>query len=224
MRVLVVDDHPLFRDGIRSLLLSHDFQVVGEASNGLEAVAKTKELKPELVLMDVRMPRMGGVEATRLLKAENPALKIVMLTASDDDDDVFEAIKSGADGYLLKSLQSDEFFRLLAGVERDESPISPTLAAKILHEFVQLQRVGESRDDSSSEGLTARELEVLELLADGSVNSEIAAALVITESTVKFHVKNIMGKLHLQNRGQVIAYATRHKLAQDPGRGTYPTR
>ena len=209
MKVLVADDHPLFRDGIISLLTARNFEVVGQAGDGRQAVEKVRALRPDLVLMDINMPVMSGLEAIRLIKAENPKVKIVVLTVSDEDEKLFEAIKSGADGYLLKSLESDEFFHLLTGLPRGETPISPLLAAKILQEFAHLQR------GKGEETLTEREQEVLRLLAQGALNKEIAAALVISENTVKYHVKNIMEKLHLRNRGQVIAYATRHNLDEE---------
>ena len=125
MRVLIVDDHALFRDGISSLLKARGYQVVGEASDGQEAVVRARELRPDLVLMDIRMPQMGGLEATRLIKAEMPEIKIIILTVSDDDEDLFEAIKSGAEGYLLKNIRAEEFFALLSGVVRGEAAISP---------------------------------------------------------------------------------------------------
>ena len=213
MRVLVVDDHPLFREGLVSLLTSHQIVVVGEAGDGLEGVVKAEALRPDVVLMDIRMPGMGGLEATRLMKARLPDVKIVVLTVSDDDDDLFEAIKSGADGYLLKNLHSDEFFRLLAGVPAGEPAVTPALAGKILREFARSAqpRAAGAADASAVEALTPREQEVLEAVASGATNKEIAQALYIAESTVKYHVTNIMDKLHFRNRGQAIAYATRRE-------------
>ena len=211
MKVLVVDDHALFRDGIISLLRAKNIQVVGEASDGLQAVIEVQALRPDIVLMDIRMPGMGGLEATRLIKSAMPAVKIVILTVSDDDEDLFEAIKSGADGYFLKNLRSQEFFRLLAGIPHGEAAISPNLATKILREFAR-SRANESHGGGGDQELTERERGVLEFLAQGSPNKEIAEALFITEHTVKYHVKNIMGKLHLRNRAQVVAYAARRGL------------
>ncbi len=217
MRVLVVDDHALFRDGIKSLLAARDMEVVGEAENGQEAVDKAAALHPDVILMDIRMPVMSGLEATRLLKARLPEVKIVILTVSEDDSDLFEAIKSGADGYLLKSLESEEFFDLLSGLPRGEAAISRPLAGKILRELAR-QQVG-GAPQRSPDDLTEREEEILRLLAEGASNRDIAAALSISENTVKYHMKNILDKLHLQNRAQVIAYAARHHTAsrEPPG-------
>lgn len=206
MRVLLADDHPLFRDGLATLLRARGMEVVGEASNGLEAVEKARALKPDLILMDVNMPQMGGLEATRLIKTERPETKIVILTVSDDDENLFEAIKSGAQGYLLKSLQSQAFFELLNGVAQGEAPISRGLATKILGEFARHLQQDEVQA-ANKEDLTEREKEVLRLVAEGSTNRDIATQLNVTENTVKYHLKNILEKLHLRNRAQAVAYA-----------------
>ncbi len=205
MRVLLVDDHTLVRNGIASLLTANNIEVVGEASDGLEALEKTRQLKPDIVLMDIKMPRYNGLEATRLIKAEMPQVKIVILTVSDDDEDLFEAIKSGAEGYLLKNIKAKEFLALLSGVVKGEAAISPLLATKIIEEFSR-QMKGAVTPPSVSE-LTKREIDVLKLVTDGAINKEIATALYITENTVKYHLRNIMEKLHLRNRAQVAAYA-----------------
>lgn len=207
MRVLLADDHPLFRDGVRSLLEARGVEVVGEAGNGQEALEAALRLKPDVILMDVTMPQMDGLEATRLIKARVPEVKIVMLTVSDEDRTLFEAIKSGAQGYLLKNLRADEFFDLLSGIERGEAPISRGLAGRILEEFGRSQE-GRSEQWPQDE-LTDRELEVLRAASSGAPNREIASALHISENTVKFHMKNILDKLHLRSRGEVIAYAAR---------------
>lgn len=207
MRVLLADDHPLFRDGLATLLRARGMDVVGEASNGLEAVEKARALKPDLILMDVNMPQMTGLEATRIIKTERPDSKIVILTVSDDDDNLFEAIKSGAQGYLLKSLQSQAFFELLNGVAQGEAPISRGLATKILGEFGKHLRQQNDAPVGNKEDLTEREKEVLRLVAEGSTNRDIATQLNVTENTVKYHLKNILEKLHLRNRAQAVAWA-----------------
>lgn len=210
-RVLIVDDHVLFRDGIASLLQARGYEVVGQASDGSEAVSRTRELQPDMVLMDIRMPVMGGLEATRLIKSESPDVKVVVLTVSEDEEDLFEAIKSGAQGYLLKNLNSDVFFELVSGVMQGEAPISPRMASKIMGE---LTNPGARGVRSSSSGLSDRETEVLELVAAGRSNREIASQLYISESTVKYHLRNILDKLHLENRAQVIAYAARKGISR----------
>lgn len=213
MRILIADDHALFRESLRSLLTARGFDVVGEASNGREAVEKAWELKPDVVLMDLSMPEVGGLEATKHLTAELPDIKVVILTASDDDESLFEAIKAGAKGYLLKDLDADEFFALLGAVGRGEPALTPSLARKLLDEFAR--PAGKKRDDPDA--LTDREQEVLELMVDGiTTNRKLAGQLDISENTVKFHVKNILDKLHLHNRAQVVAYAFKHRLVEPP--------
>ncbi len=205
MKVLLVDDHALVRNGIASLLMANNIDVVGEASDGLEALEKARQLKPDIILMDIKMPRCNGLEATRLIKAEMPEIKIIILTVSDDDEDLFEAIKSGAEGYLPKNIRAEEFLALLAGVVRNEAAILPPLATKIIEEFAR-QTKGVEPTPSASE-LTERETDVLRLVTTGALNKEIASTLTITENTVKYHLRNIMEKLHLRNRAQVAAYA-----------------
>lgn len=214
MKVLLVDDHPLVREGIARLLTAKGMEVVGEAGDGIEALQKARVLHPDIILMDIRMPGVNGLEATRLIKTEMPETKIVMLTVSDRDQDLFEAIKSGAEGYLLKSLQGEQFVELLKGVERGEAPLSPGLAAKILDEFAQRTR-HESQPEATAatnEVLTDREKEVLHLMVNGLSNREIAGSLTISENTVKFHLKNILTKLHARNRTEAVAYALRTGL------------
>lgn len=210
MRLLLADDHTLFRDGVRSLLAARGVDVIGEAADGREAVAAALALRPDVVLMDITMPVMDGLEATRLIKASAPEIKIIMLTVSDEDRTVFEAIKSGAAGYLLKNLQADEFFDLLTGVERDEAPISRTLAARMLDEFS-----GRPQRPVKQDELTDREREVLQAISSGAGNREVAAALHISENTVKFHMKNILDKLHLRSRSEVVAYAARQRAVPE---------
>lgn len=223
MRVLLADDHALFRAGIASLLQAWGNEVVGEASDGVDALEQTRELSPDLVLMDIGMPRCNGLEATRLIKAEMPEVKIVMVTVSDDDEHVFEAIKSGAQGYLLKDMSEEEFSSVLTGITAGEAPLSRGLAAKILDEFGRLSDERRSKDADSEDELTKREREVLQLVVRGSTNREIASALYISENTVNFHMKNILSKLHLRNRAQAVAYAIQSGLVKLPdSRGDLP--
>jgi DNA-binding NarL/FixJ family response regulator len=213
VRVLLADDHALFRAGIASLLQAAGHEVVGEAGDGIEALERTRELHPDLVLMDITMPRCGGLEATRLIKAEMPETKIVIVTVSQDDADLFEAVKSGAEGYLLKDMSNDEFERTLNGIAEGEAPLSQGLAGKILEEFARVSRGDGARGDDR-DTLTDREQEVLRLVTDGRTNREIAEALFIAESTVNFHMKNILSKLHLRNRAEAVAYALRSGLVE----------
>lgn len=216
MNILLVDDHPLFLEGLGNLLTAHGLNVVGTASDGFEALAQARALRPDVVLMDIQMPRCNGLQATRLITTDLPEVKIVMLTVSADDDDLFEAIKSGAAGYLLKSLKADKFFELLAGVAQGEAPISPDLAAKILHEFSHPRASAEPATPGAPEhGLTERQIEVLQLVVQGHAYREIAAELCIAERTVKYHMKEILQTLHLHNRTQVVAYALRTGLVTD---------
>ncbi|MCI0478580.1 MAG: response regulator transcription factor [Anaerolineales bacterium] len=207
MSILLVDDHTLFREGLESLLRTHSgVRVVGSAGNGEEAITLARELMPDLILMDVRMPGVSGLEATRRITEEMPAMRVVMLTMSEDDHDLFEAIKNGAQGYLLKTTASDELYHFLEGAMEGESPISGVMATKMLGEFKH--PASESKlTEFPCEKLTEREYQVLFRLAEGMKNREIAAALFISESTVKKHLRNILAKLHLQNRVQAALFA-----------------
>lgn len=213
-RVLLVDDHVLFRKGLANLLSSHEYiEVVGEASNGEEALEQAHQLMPDLILMDIQMPVCDGLRTTQLIKQEMPYVKIVMLTVSDDDKSLFDAIKVGAQGYLLKNMEPEELFDMLAGVARGEAAISRKMAAKILDEFAVLSRRTEPSQVVSPVGnLSAREKEVLELVVKGATNKEIARDLCITENTVKNHLRNILEKLHLENRVQAAAFAVREGI------------
>jgi DNA-binding NarL/FixJ family response regulator len=215
VRVLLVDDHALFRAGIASLLRAWGMDVVGQAGNGLEALELTRQLHPDLVLMDITMPDCNGLEATRLIKAELPETRIVVVTVFDDDEHLFEAIKSGAEGYLFKDTSEQEFERTLEAVAAGEPALSPGLAAKILDEFTRLAREGPAKQAEVG-SLTAREREVLQLVAQGATNREVAAALYLSQHTVNFHMKNTLRKLHLKNRVQAVAYAVRAGLVVPP--------
>ena len=215
MRILIADDHALFRDSLRSLLEANGLEVLGEARNGREAVELAHKLKPDVVLMDLSMPEMDGLAATRLISADQPEVKVVVLTASDEDAKLFEAIKSGAQGYLLKNLESEDFFTLLDGVNRGEPALTPALARKLLQEFARPAQTSAPPQDPDA--LTDREQEVLELLVNGiTSNRKLAKQLGVSENTVKFHVRNILDKLHLHNRAQVVSYAIRHRIVEPP--------
>ncbi|HEX8983982.1 MAG TPA: response regulator transcription factor [Bryobacteraceae bacterium] len=207
MRVLLTDDHPLFLDGLEDLLAAHGFEVVGTAHDGLEALEKARALRPEAILMDIRMPRLDGLAAVRAIKAELPEVNIIMLTISEGDDDLFEAIKSGASGYLLKSQSAEELLALLRGMKGGEAAFSPGLAARILQEFGrQASALEEKRAPA---GLSEREREVLALVARGLRYKEVAAKLFLSERTVKYHMGQILERLHMKNRAQVVEYARR---------------
>ncbi len=211
MKVMLVDDQPLFRNGVASLLQAKGHQVVAEAGNGHEALEHLQRQSPDLILMDIRMPEMGGLEATRHIKARYPDAKIVILTVSDDEQDLFEAIKSGASSYLLKDLEAPEFFAALEAIQLGEAVVPSRLAGKLLEEFrTQAVHTGPFEEEPL---LSQRETEVLGLVSLGLVNKEVADRLGITENTVKYHMKNILGKLHLQNRSQVVAWAARYGIS-----------
>jgi DNA-binding NarL/FixJ family response regulator len=217
MRVLIADDHELFRDGMRSLLEGRGIDVIGEARNGREAVDQSRRLSPDIVLMDLDMPELDGLAATRLISVEQPDVRVVILTASEEDAHLFEAIKSGAQGYLFKNLASEELFRLLDGVGRGEPALTPALARKLLGEFAHPTPAAPARAPAgdSIDTLTEREREVLDLLVQGiTSNRELAERLVITENTIKYHFRNILDKLHVQNRAQVVAFAVRHGMVE----------
>ncbi|MEM7483138.1 MAG: response regulator transcription factor [Acidobacteriota bacterium] len=213
MKILIADDHTLFRDGLRSLLEARGIEVVGESSDGVETLEVAARARPDIVLMDLTMPKMDGFEATRRLRAEHPEIKIVVLTASTDDESLFEAIKAGAEGFLLKDLEADHFFDLLAGVARGEPALTPALARRVLQEMA---RDKAEAPPQGPDHLTAREFEVLEAMVEGTTsNRALAEALGISENTIKFHVRNILDKLHLKNRTQAVGYALRHGIV-DP--------
>lgn len=206
MRIMLVDDHPLFLEGLQNLMQTQDIQVVGTACDGMEAVQKAETLQPDIILMDVVMPRCNGLTATRIIKAKFPDIKIVMLTSSESDQDLFEAVKSGACGYLLKNLNATELFNMLKSLQQGETPWSPGLAERILKEF-ENQEITDS-DPGENSQLTERQMEVLKLVAQGMVYKEIGDRLGLSERTIKYHMAKIMEKLHLENRTQVIALAS----------------
>jgi DNA-binding NarL/FixJ family response regulator len=211
VKIVIADDHALFRDGLRSLLGTQGHEVIAEARNGREAIELTKQLQPDLVLMDISMPEMDGLTATRTLTADAPDVKVVILTASDDDASLFDAIKAGAQGYLLKNLEADDFFAMLDRASRGEPALTPALARKLLQEFAKPPEATTGTDEDE---LTAREREVLELMEEGvTSNRKLAKRLGVSENTVKFHVRNILDKLRLHNRAEAVGYALRKKMS-----------
>jgi len=210
VKVLIVDDHALFRRGVRHTIEpEEDFEVVGEAEDGAEAMAKARELKPDLILMDINMPHCSGLEAVSAIKAELPDVKIIMLTVHNEDKNLFEAIKRGAGGFLSKNVRAKSLLDSLRGVMKGEAAISRLMAGKILNEFARLAGI---EDGNMASRLTPREKEVLQKISKGLSNKEIALSLSISEHTVKAHVTSILSKLHLQNRFQAADYARQRGL------------
>lgn len=212
-RILLADDHALFREGLAGIVNAQDdMEVVGEANDGLEAVVMAQEIKPDLILMDVQMPGMDGLEATRHIKQILPETTVVVLTVRDDDDKLFEALKNGAQGYLLKDIRSHEMLGKLRAALNGDAALSPTLAGKVLTEFRRLSLNRRTDlDESKADSLTGRETEVLSLVATGATDKEVAEQLVISLNTVKTHMRNILSKLHVTTRREAA------KAAQDKG-------
>jgi DNA-binding NarL/FixJ family response regulator len=223
MRVLLADDHRLLLEGLANLLEAHGIEVAGVANDGLQAFALARSLKPDLILMDIRMPRCNGLDATRRIKAEMPDARIVILTTFTDDEDLFEAVRSGASGYLLKSMDAEELVEALHQAQQGIPPFSPGLAAKLLSEFARLS-TGEPEkpeerepqvDGESNSELTERQKEVLTLVAEGLSYKEVGLKLSLSPRTIKYHMAEIMEKLHLENRAQVLAYAGKMGMIKD---------
>ncbi len=217
IRVLIVDDHALFRRGLEMVLAEEaDIELVGEASDGAEAVEKADEALADVVLMDIRMPRRSGIEACRAMKEIAPSTKIVMLTISDEEEDLFEAIRAGASGYLLKDIPYDEVADVVRAVHGGQSLINPSMAAKLLTEFAALAKLNASEraEQVPAPRLTGREIEVLKLVARGMNNRDIAKELFISENTVKNHVRNILEKLQIHSRMEAVMIAVRENLIE----------
>jgi NarL family two-component system response regulator LiaR len=208
IRVLIVDDHGIVRKGLRMLLTSAgDMEVVGEAANGIEAVEKSQSLKPDIVLMDLQMPKMNGIEAIRAIKLNDPGMKVLVLTSFADDQNVFPAIKGGAFGYILKDALPNELLDAIRAIYGGQPSLHPVIAERLMREFAQPEKTTPREDP-----LTRREIEVLRLIAQGHSNHEIAEILVVSERTVTSHISNILEKLHLANRTQAALYAIKEGL------------
>jgi DNA-binding NarL/FixJ family response regulator len=202
IRILIADDHPVVREGLAAMLARQpDIDVVGEANDGIEAVERVGTLHPDIVLMDLQMPRLGGVEAIKQIRAEYPQVQLIVLTTYGDDDSIFQGIAAGARGYLLKDAPRDELFRAVRAVAQGESLLQPAVATRLLERFAR------PRQEPPQDALTEREISVLRLLARGSANKQIGAALHISESTVKTHVANIFQKLSVTDRTQAVTVA-----------------
>ena len=209
MRIVIADDHALFMDGLKNLLLTRDYEVVGTAKNGLEAFELAKQLQPDVMLVDIFMSGCDGLEATTLISSSFPAIKIIILTSSENENDIFSAVKAGACGYFIKNFESEKLFEVLEALENDEIPVSPGMAGKILNELQEgKRRIGDKND------LTDRQREVLSMAAQGLFYRDIAEKLGISERTVKYHVKTCINKLHLQNRNQLISFATKSNIIE----------
>lgn len=213
MRVLLADDHPLFTDGLKNLLTLRGFEVVGTARDGLEALVQARALKPDLILLDIQMPKLDGIAALKQIKAEMPGVRVVMLTMSAQDEDLFETVKCGANGYLLKSQETSEFLARLDELERGEVALSPGLATKILHEFKRMSTLVPPEDETepgendAAHILSRREIEVLALVADGLTYKEVGSKLNLSERAIKHQMGKIVRVLQVGSRAEAVAYA-----------------
>ena len=208
IKVLIVDDHTLFRKGLMNLLQQQKgIEVVGEARDGREGVLMAKTLKPDVILMDVEMPNQNGIQATQAIREMNPDARIMMLTVSEEDEDLFSAIKAGARGYLVKNVEPDQLIQAIGLLAKGEPVISHTMASKVLTEFNNISKSGRGSREPDQKPLTAREQDVLRRLAKGETNKEIGNHLYISEYTVKIHLRNVLKKLHMNNRVQAAVYA-----------------
>jgi Response regulator containing a CheY-like receiver domain and an HTH DNA-binding domain len=217
MKVLLVDDHILFLEGLTSLLTANGIEVAGTASSGPAALLQAEKLQPDVILMDICMPQGDGIEATRAIKSRFPGIKIVMLTVAQDNTHLFEAIKAGASGYLLKGLPKENFLASLAGLARGEAPLSPILATKLLAEFSQLEQKVAAIETVAAQtaSLSTRQLDILKLAAKGYTYKEIGQHFCLAESTIKYHMGEITNRLHLKNRSQVLAFTASLNLGAE---------
>jgi two-component system, NarL family, response regulator DegU len=221
IKILIADDHMLIREGLRKVLsLSKEIDVIGEACDGLDAVTKADQLKPHVILMDINMPRLSGIEATRVVKNDHPEIKVIALTVHSDDDKVFEVIKSGVNGYILKDVSPDDLINTVKSVCAGETVIHPTITAKLLNEYNRMSCDNKSPNNNpdshneEDEHLTHREIEILKLIAQGVSNKDIAQTLFISEKTVKNHISNIFRKIHVCDRTQAAVYAIKYKIVR----------
>ncbi len=219
MKLMLVDDHPLFLEGLQYLLETNGLDVIGIVQKGGEALAKARQLQPDIILMDIKMPDFTGLDALCLIKAELPDIKVVMLTTSDEDQDLLDAIKYGASGYLLKNTNAKELVKMLADIDKGEVPISQGFAASLLHQLRSndihnLECPDHLPTSIQQELLTERQIEVLELVAQGCTYREVGDKLGLTERTIKYHMNRIIEELHMDNRSQVIAYAVRMRMIE----------
>lgn len=213
VRILIVDDHPMAREGMKEIVKEENsFEIVGEATSGKEAIELTEKFMPDLILMDINLPDLNGMEVTRMIKSKFPYVKIVMVTVSDDIVDLFESIKNGAQGYLLKHVEHDSWIPYLKAIMNDDVQVDKLIAKQILKEFSNHEIV---EDNKKVDSLSTREKEILTLVANGLTNKEISLRLEISEYTVKNHLKNLFQKLHLNNRVQLAKYAYEHGLLKD---------
>jgi len=209
MRLLLVDDHSLFLEGLCNLLISRGIEVAGSARDGFEALVQVRELHPDVVLMDIQMPRCNGLDATRLIKAEFPEIRVVMLTASLEDEDLFEAIRVGASGYLVKTQDTRAFFSSLEELGRGEVALAPGLVKRVMSEFARLAEPPDLEGEGGGH-LSSRQMQILTLICHGFTYKEVGARLGLAERTVKYHMGEILSALHLSNRGEAVSYARAH--------------
>lgn len=224
MKVMLVDDHPLFMEGLQYVLKTHGIEVIGTAKDGREALEKAHMLKPDIILMDIKMPEYSGLDALRIIKAKMPDIKVIMLTISEEDEDLFKAVKYGASGYLMKNTNARELVDMLTDIENGEAPLLPGLATRLLKEFRSKKvfndmSTADATENITANNLTERQLEILEMAARGITYKEAGEALGLTERTVKYHMGRIIEVLHLENRAQVITYAARMGLVKDERTG-----